>query len=131
MKDVGNLGIGKQRVVRAVRPVHGGDVGQPADAIGAAEIGRDPHTAGRIDVIGGMAGIGDGDVFGLGRQPVAHRHRARRARHRQALAALWRLCPGRAGEQTEQGKRGDQSRHDGPVCEGTFPALYRRIRPPS
>src|ERR1044072_6800064 len=96
VKDVRDLRIGKQRVVRAMRAVHGDDVGQPAAGmVGAAEIGRDPYAARRVDVIGGMTGIGDGDVFGLGRQTIIYRHRARRARHRQALAALRGLRVGR------------------------------------
>ena len=51
--------------MRAVRAVHGDDVGQAAGAVDAVEIGRDPHPAGRVDVIGRMPGIGDRDFVGF------------------------------------------------------------------
>ena len=132
-KDVRDLRIGEQGVVRGVRLVHGDDVGQPAGRmVGAGKIGRDPHAARRVDVVGGMAGIADGDVLRLGGETEAHRHRARQARHRQALAALRALRQGRRDERTEEGERSDQSRHDGPIPARTSRrALYRRIRPTS
>ena len=51
--------------MRRVRAVHGDDVGQTAAVVGAAPVGRDPHAARRVDVIGRMAAIGDRDLFGF------------------------------------------------------------------
>src|SRR3954451_5435380 len=60
-----NARIWNERVMRAVGTVHGHHVGHAACGIGTAVIGRDPHPARRVDVIGRVAGIGDRDLVRL------------------------------------------------------------------
>lgn len=103
---MGNALVGIERIVGAVGPVHGDDIGQPADLIGAAVIGRDAHTARRVDEIGGVTGIGDLDLGRDRRLPERDRHGAgRRIRHRQAFAALWRLLGEGRGETCAQQRK--------------------------
>src|ERR1700722_3950821 len=60
MQHVLNVGIGKQRIMGAVGAVHGDDIGQPVDPVGAIPVGRDSNSAWCVDGIGGMADIADG-----------------------------------------------------------------------
>ena len=110
-RTCGIFGIRKQRVVGRVRPVHGDDVGQPPGPVDAVEIGSDPHAFGRVDIIGGMPDIGDGDVLRLGgNTSQADRHRARRrVGHGEALAAQWLL----GGRWRRPANRGRQWRQQG------------------
>ena len=118
VQHVRDAAVGKQRVMRAVRPVHGDDVGQAAGAIGAAVVGRDPHAARGLDVIGRMASIGDGDLFGLRRDPpkTDRRGARRRIRHRQALAALGLLGAGRRHQPTQHGNDDREGSQHGKSC---------------
>ena len=132
VQHMGNARVRKQRVMGAVRAVHGDDVGQPAGGIGAAEIGRDPHPPGRVDVVGRMPGIGDRDLVGLRiRRAETDRHGARRGiGHRQAFAARGVLRRGGGGDQrAEQGQNGtktsqhNQARHEDGMTVSRNPAF--------
>lgn len=57
--DAGIWMVGK---MRAVGLVHGRHARQRRVAVDAGIVGGDAHAGGRLDDIGGVAGIGDGDV---------------------------------------------------------------------
>ncbi len=138
VQHMADPGIGKQRVMRRMCPVHGRDVGQSPGLIDAVVVGRDPDAFRRVDIIGRMAGIGDRDFAGLGRglgsdAAIGHRNGARRRiGHRQAFAALGVLREGVAGQRSEQHERGEQSQHDLFRLRQYPPKRgYRRIGVPS
>ena len=98
--------------------IHGDHVGQATHPIAAVPIGRDPHATGRVDIIGGVAAIGDGNLVGSCRRtPQADRHRARRrVCHGQAFAALAVLRGGWRDQGSEQGENGgNTAQHDRPL----------------
>src|SRR6266513_1818915 len=115
VQHVRNAGIRKERVMRAVGAVHGHHVGHAPCGVGAAVIGRDPHAAGRVDVIGRVAGIGDRDLIRLGRglSETDRLHARRGIGHRQAFAAAWALLRRRRSDQrAEEGNNdSDVSQH--------------------
>src|SRR5438874_3691565 len=114
VQHVRNAGIRKERVMRAVGAVHGHHVGHAPCGVGAAVIGRDPHAARRVDVIGRVAGIGDRDLIPVGRRlnETDRLHARPRIRHRQAFAAAWALLRRRRSD-----KRAEEGNNDSDVSQ--------------
>ncbi len=85
-QHVADGGIGKQRVMRGVCPVHGGDVGHHGRANVVIVVGGDADPAGTLDQPGRMAD--EGEAY-LGRRKCdrangGRLHRRRRPRYGQA-----------------------------------------------
>src|SRR5882724_7483108 len=118
--------------MRAVRAIHRDDIRQAPRRVGTTIVGRDPHSCGRFDVIGRMAGIRDRDLVDLCRSRAkAYRCCARwRVRHRKTFAAARGILGGSRYDQlTQQGKRdGKRSQHGG-VRGPAAATLYRAIPP--
>src|SRR5437660_1143386 len=115
--------------MRAVRAIHRDDIRQAPRRVGTTIVGRDPHSCGRVDVIGRMAGIGDRDLVDLCRSRAkAYRRCARRrVRHRKTFAAARGILGGSRYDQlTQQGKRdGKRSQHGGGPWSGSGHTVSR------
>ena len=87
-QDVRDARIGTVGKVRAVRVIHGRDVGQHRRPNIVVVICRDAHELRAFDQKSRMARIGDADLVGIERQPERSRHQARRMRRHQSGAIL-------------------------------------------
>jgi hypothetical protein len=129
-QHMGDARIGIERVVRRVRAVHRHDIGRLARSVGAAEIGGDGDVAGRLDDVGGMAGIGDGylALFRRDRREIDEHGARQGLRHRKAFARR-RLYLRETGQrrQTDADDRNDR-RDDEPQMRHRRP---RRMNSPT
>ena len=106
-----DAGIGEVRVVRGVRPVHGGDVGHHLRAHVVVVVGGDLHGAGAFDQPGRVPDEGQAHLGGLerGGPVVGGLDQARRLRDGEAAIGQLRprRSPGTAGRRapSERGNR--------------------------
>ena len=101
LKHSPDAGIGEVRVVRGMRPVHGGDLRHHLGTYIVVVVGGDPHGAGALDQPGRVPDEGEAHLGRLerGGSVVRGLDQARRLRYREA--AIGKLCrgpsPGTAG----------------------------------